>query len=214
MAEKRTGIQQRLHRKKEIMDAGRKLFCANGIPKTTLVDIATEAGMTKATVQIYFETKELMLKAILEDLLNSLMLELEDLPHMKDSYDRFRIDLKEFIYNVFIKYKDRLKLLYGYNFIYTDINPAPPLKISHLIEGKEVKKVLSLEKKLKKAGIINSNLGDTIKLQVFMESLLGLAGELAGKGGILKHKNGISPRSYLDTMIDIFLDSILIKRQT
>jgi len=71
--------------------------------------------------------------------------------------------------------------------------------------------MLALEKKLIRTGIINSKQKKSVRFQVFMESLLGLAGQLAGKGGILEDIKGISPRSYLDTMIDIFLDSLSIE---
>ena len=172
------------------------------------MDIAAAAGTTRATVYKYFETKELILKAILEELLNELLLEMDYLPEMKDSFERFREEIKDFIYLLFEKYKGKLKLLYGYNFIYTDENPGPPLRINHLIAGKEALRILALEKKLIRTGIFNSKQKKSVRLQVFMESLLGLAGQLAGKGGILEDIKGISPRTYLDTMIDIFLDSL------
>lgn len=208
MEQKKTRTQQRRERKRDIMQAAQELFCARGIPETSLVDIADAAATTRATLYKYFESKEEILKAILEDLLNNLMLEIEHLPEPEGTAESYRENLKGFFYTLFNKYRDQLKLLYGYNFIYTDENPGPPLRLNHLIAGKELFKAKAYEKKLSRIGIINPEKWNPIRLQVFLEGILGLAGQLAGRGGILEDVKGISPKAYLDTSLDIFLDSL------
>ncbi len=207
-----TRLQQRKQRKREIMEAAQTLFCQRGIPETTLVDIAEVAGTTRATVYKYFETKELILKAILEELLENLIVEFGSMPRIgdsEDSFEVFRKELKDFVYNLFEGYKKPLKLLYGYNFIYTDENPGPPLQISHLLAGKGFLRLKAREKDLERFGISIPKDQLHRYIQVFLESLLGLAGQLAGRGRILEDIKGISPREYLDSMVDIFLNSLI-----
>lgn len=208
MANRQTRTQQRQQRKSEIIDAAITLFNTRGIPETTLVDIAEAAGTTRATLYKYFETKEAILKSILENLLNNLILEVENLPDVTDNPPEFMDSLKEFVYEIFLKYRKQLQLLYGYNFIYTDENPGPPLRINHLIAGKETMKSIVFEKKLVKNGIIKKGKLTSNRLHVFLETLLGLSGQLAGRGGILEDIKGISPKTYLDNLLDMFIDSL------
>ncbi len=218
---KLTRIQQRNQRRKEIMQAAQHLFCQRGIPETTLVDIAEASGTTRATVYKYFETKELILKALLEELLSDLVVAFGNMPRIevgseslasenKQPFEVFRGELKEFVYQIFCTHKEPLQLLYGYNFIYTDENPGPPLRISHLLVGKGFLQLKAREKDFARMGIQLSKEQLSTHIQVFLESLLGLAGQLAGRGRILEDIKGISPKVYLDTMVDIFLNSLLV----
>ena len=57
------GIQERKEREKErrrneIIDAAEKIIFANGIDKATVENIAAEAEISKATVYLYFSSKE------------------------------------------------------------------------------------------------------------------------------------------------------------
>ena len=57
------GIQERKEREKErrrneIIDAAEKIIFANGIDKATVENIAAEAELSKATVYLYFSSKE------------------------------------------------------------------------------------------------------------------------------------------------------------
>lgn len=51
-------------RPSEIVAAATALFCERGFAGTRLEDVASRAGVTKATVYLYFESKERLLEAV------------------------------------------------------------------------------------------------------------------------------------------------------
>jgi AcrR family transcriptional regulator len=58
--------RERLNRKKEIMDAAAKLFSEKGFSHTTLEEIAAKAEFGTGTIYNYFQSKEDILKSILD----------------------------------------------------------------------------------------------------------------------------------------------------
>lgn len=53
-------------RKKLIIEKARELFAMFGFKKTTMDEIATECGMSKATLYYYFENKEDVFKTVID----------------------------------------------------------------------------------------------------------------------------------------------------
>jgi AcrR family transcriptional regulator len=53
-------------RRDQIMDAAMRVFAQKGFTKATNKDIAREAGITAGLIYYYFESKEALLKAIIE----------------------------------------------------------------------------------------------------------------------------------------------------
>jgi AcrR family transcriptional regulator len=49
----------------EIVEAARKCFVLNGFAATRIEDVAREAGVSKGTVYLYFETKEALFDAVM-----------------------------------------------------------------------------------------------------------------------------------------------------
>lgn len=54
-------------RRREIIQAARELFAANGFMKTTISDIAERSGMAKGLFYYYFRTKDDVMAAAIED---------------------------------------------------------------------------------------------------------------------------------------------------
>jgi AcrR family transcriptional regulator len=52
-------------REKRILDAAAALFTHYGFDKTTVSDIAAEAGVSKGAIYLHFESKENLLEALL-----------------------------------------------------------------------------------------------------------------------------------------------------
>ena len=59
--------EERIIRKKSILDGALKVFKAHGIEKTTMDEIAHESGFGKATLYYYFASKDEVFIAIMED---------------------------------------------------------------------------------------------------------------------------------------------------
>lgn len=57
-------------RKQEILSAARKLFLENEYEKTTMENIITKVGIAKGTVYHYFKSKDELLNAVVEDMVN------------------------------------------------------------------------------------------------------------------------------------------------
>jgi len=60
----------RISNRKKILDAVVLLAGSGGVRAVTIEAVAVEAGLTKGGVQYHFPTKELMMNAVIEDLLN------------------------------------------------------------------------------------------------------------------------------------------------
>jgi len=54
-------------RRKQIIDAAMRVFSQKGFTRATNKDVAREAGITPGLIYYYFESKEALLKAILEE---------------------------------------------------------------------------------------------------------------------------------------------------
>lgn len=63
--------QQKIRTKKCILDSAVKLFSKNGFEKTSIEELAREAGIGKGTVYSYFRTKRDIVKAFCDDQLEN-----------------------------------------------------------------------------------------------------------------------------------------------
>ena len=84
--------QERLLRKQRIIDAALSVFDSCGIDKTTMEQIAAEAGFGKATLYYYYPSKDHVYKEIMVTGWKSLWLEIEeailaDTPPKKKIFD-------------------------------------------------------------------------------------------------------------------------------
>lgn len=69
-----------------ILDAAERLFVKQGVARTALQDIASEAGVTRAAIYWYFDDKSMLINAITERGVQPLEVEL-DLLDQKTSHD-------------------------------------------------------------------------------------------------------------------------------
>lgn len=56
---------------RQILDGARKVFLADGYDGASMNDIARAAGVSKGTLYVYFDSKEILLEAVIRDLKNS-----------------------------------------------------------------------------------------------------------------------------------------------
>lgn len=66
MGERLTRAQQQQRTRQRLLDAAETLFAEHGIHRTSLDDVAAEAGLTKGAIYANFEGKNGLLTAILE----------------------------------------------------------------------------------------------------------------------------------------------------
>ncbi|MEA3309942.1 MAG: TetR/AcrR family transcriptional regulator [Chloroflexota bacterium] len=61
----------------QIIEAATTIFAAKGFDGATMVDIATQAGINKATIYLYFESKDDLIRSIAEELFAQELADLE-----------------------------------------------------------------------------------------------------------------------------------------
>ena len=54
-------------KRRQIMDGARAIFLAQGFDATSMGEIAREAGVSKGTLYVYFDSKEVLFQAIVEE---------------------------------------------------------------------------------------------------------------------------------------------------
>lgn len=65
-------------RPEEILDAALDLFTEKGFSSTRMVDIAKKAGISKGTLYLYFESKEIIFQELLRTMISPMVDEAED----------------------------------------------------------------------------------------------------------------------------------------
>lgn len=88
--------QEQLEKIKEqtrskIIDAAIKLFSQNGYHGTSINEIAKEAGISKGLAYNYFTSKQHLLEAIFEEMMQSIMTALQGMDKTEDPYEKLRI---------------------------------------------------------------------------------------------------------------------------
>src|SRR5580704_2346372 len=63
----RTGAGQDPRKREQILDGARKLFLAEGFDAASMGDIARAAGVSKGTLYVYFDSKELLFAELVRE---------------------------------------------------------------------------------------------------------------------------------------------------
>lgn len=95
-------------KRREILDAAIKLFFEKGFDRTTVDEIASKANVGKGTIYLYFENKEHIFLAIIDEAITELYHLFERITVQKNFLDQ----LKELIFAHF-KYVEEHRELYG-----------------------------------------------------------------------------------------------------
>ena len=89
--------QIRAGSRRAILDAAFKLFTSRSAAGTTIADIAVEAGISKGLVYNYFESKEAVLHAVVEEALASSVEALKKIDEIDDPVEQLRLVIRESI---------------------------------------------------------------------------------------------------------------------
>jgi len=66
-------------RPEEILDAALELFTEKGFSATRICDVAKKAGISKGTLYLYFESKEAMFRAVVQEMISPELDRVEDM---------------------------------------------------------------------------------------------------------------------------------------
>ncbi len=94
------------YRRKQILESAKKIFARQGYHKTNISMICSKAGIGRGTLYLYFENKEAVFAAILEDILEKMNQELEGFFISSDTekaqhppYDKQILNNKKALFN-------------------------------------------------------------------------------------------------------------------
>ena len=99
--ERERDLQQKM-RRKQILDAAKKLFCAKGFSAATIEDIAQEAELSPAAIYLYFKNKDDLYASLNLQLLDYLSQRLEGLYSEEGLNAEEKLEkLKDLLHDVF-----------------------------------------------------------------------------------------------------------------
>lgn len=94
--------REKMQRKNEILSYAKKLFAHNGYDATSMEEIATKTGFTKATIYNYFPNKDnlfLEVSSMAFKNFNDILTKIDEKNSSKVTFDTFRLCIEEYIWN-------------------------------------------------------------------------------------------------------------------
>ena len=92
--------------RQDLLRAAKKLFARKGLSATTIRDISNEAGLNSSLISYYFEGKDGLYRACLEEIGSDRLIVAEEILSHPENPQEFRIRLKMFTENLFKLYLD------------------------------------------------------------------------------------------------------------
>ena len=95
-------LREREQRRRQILNAARKVFSSNGFTKTTMEDIAREAELSPGTLYLYFKNKDELYASLSVEVLEHIHEKLKRVYIKEAQNPQMRInDLKQMLYNIY-----------------------------------------------------------------------------------------------------------------
>ncbi len=124
--------EMRESRRKQIMDAALELFASDGYSHCSISQLASHAGISKGLVYNYFESKEALLVAIIEEGIHDIMTMID--PNQDGVLEPDEVE--GFIRNTFKGIRDNLQFW----ILFINVVLQPPVK--EFLEGKPFSNVM------------------------------------------------------------------------
>lgn len=201
--------RERERRRIEIIEAAERLFFKNGIENTTVEAVAAEAELSKATVYLYFKSKEELYHAIFirgHELMYSLIdRELEKARSTEEKLQAFFLAIVEF---------QRQHPQYFDAFFYFLTNEVW-LKEEHLtcpehqeMDQKYLNMWIELVQKGKEEGTIRHDLNAMPSVLILWMQLLGFLKMLSVQQPLLTKMFGATEKEILDEYFKLMLNGL------
>lgn len=126
----------------KIIEAAIEVFTKKGYESTTMQDIAEAAGIGRTTLNYYFRTKENLFLIIFDDILSTLIPELDELLQNKQNIEDRINDFIDIYYKILVKNPIVPR------FLILEINRAPKQLHTFIINNKKGKDYLERLKTL------------------------------------------------------------------
>ena len=101
------------NKREQILQAAIVVLSEKGLEKTKISDIVKEAGVAQGTFYLYFSSKNVLLPAIAEDMLQKLLAIMIENIDLKSSFFNQLQQIIDITFQVTAEYKDVLALCYS-----------------------------------------------------------------------------------------------------
>jgi len=196
--------------RENIIKAAERLFIANGIQKTTMDDISKEAGYSKSTVYVYFQSKEEICNAI--SLSGMVLLKEQILNAVSTSQDFFKRYYA--MCNAVVFFQETYPLHFASLLdeidMRIDSEQAPPVLRDIFLAGEELNGVIyDFIKQGMQSDILRQDILLPQSVFVFWSSLSGIVRMAAQKEAYIEKTMEISKLKFLEYGFDILLRAFL-----
>lgn len=158
-----------------ILDAADKLFCMNGVEKTTMEQLAAEAGYSKPTLYGYFKDKDEVYFALVLEFMKKIAVKVDKAIDDKTAFaDKFAKICQE-VFRLATRYPLYFEGLIGTINVDVKADDTPQVYKDIYRFGEELNgKLIVILQQWKDEGIINNTLDNSVVLLFVWSSVAGI----------------------------------------
>lgn len=173
--------------RRNILDAADKLFCKNGVEKTTMEQLAAEAGYSKPTLYGYFKDKDEVYFALVLEFMEKIVVKVDKAINEQTAFNDTFSKICQDVFRLATRYPLYFEGLIGTINVNIKADDTPQIykDIYHLGEALN-EKLIALLQQGKDEGIINIALDNSAILLFVWSSLAGIIRMINHKKDYLK----------------------------
>ena len=173
--------------RRNILDAADKLFCKNGVEKTTMEQLAAEAGYSKPTLYGYFKDKDEVYFALVLEFMEKIVVKVDKAIDEQNVFSDIFTKICQDVFRLATRYPLYFEGLIGTINVNIKADDTPQIykDIYHLGEALN-EKLIALLQQGKDEGIINIALDNSAILLFVWSSVAGIIRMINHKKDYLK----------------------------
>lgn len=160
--------------RRNILDAADKLFCKNGVDKTTMEQIATEAGYSKPTLYSYFKDKDEVYFALVLEFIQKIVDKVNKALDERASFTETFMKVCQDLFRLATRYPLYFEGLIGNINVNIQADDTPQIYKDIYYLGEALnEKLISILQQGKDKGIINNSLDNAALLYFVWSAISG-----------------------------------------
>jgi AcrR family transcriptional regulator len=173
--------------RRNILDAADKLFCKNGVEKTTMEQLAAEAGYSKPTLYGYFKDKDEVYFALVLEFMEKIVVKVDKAIDEQNVFSDIFTKICQDVFRLATRYPLYFEGLIGTINVNIKADDTPQIykDIYHLGEVLN-EKLIAILQQGKDEGIINAELDNSAMLLFVWSSVAGIIRMINHKKDYLK----------------------------
>lgn len=173
--------------RRNILDAADKLFCKNGVEKTTMEQLATEAGYSKPTLYGYFKDKDEVYFALVLEFVEKIIVKVDKAIEEKNDFNNTFIKICQDTFRLATRYPLYFEGLIGTINVNIKADDTPQIYKDIYRLGEALnEKLIALLQQGKDESVINTALDNSAILLFVWSSVAGIIRMINHKREYLK----------------------------